>query len=321
MTEGATEGATEDADDADNSADKDEPDGSTPGMDLMVTDQSFPTFAPSDFGDDDSASGDLEQKMYELHASGWRPPEETMSTPDDDDYNDVDYLSDNEVDASSITRREEQLLTAEERFKPADEQALARRLSLSSQGSNESDTAYLDFNDNFLYSSETPWSQSFQHLHPDNLVNYGTVFTDLHDIQAPEDTPLASKASEDSFAAQRKVRFEDEVDASDSDSEDSEIDQNLFPDLFIQQDQLDAGFRAEIDADVYDLYMEDESDDGSCWDFDADEARILAMDVCDESSDSDNSSVGSSGYECRFPFPMHHVSFCHHANPNLLQSR
>lgn len=293
QTIGGNKGAGEDVAEEDND---DEADGSASGMDATITDQVFTSLAASEFGDEDSIPDDLEQKIFELQASGWRPPEEMVESTEDEDYNAVDLLSDNEEEDGHLRRREEQLLTAEDRFNPTDEQALARRLSLSSQGSNDSDLAYLEFNDNFLFSSETPWSQSFQHLHPDNLVDYGTVFDDTN---APgQDTPLARKTSPDS--AQRRVRFEDEA-PSDTDDSDSEIDQDLFPDLFVQQDQLDAGFRADIEADVHDLYMDDESETGSCWDFDADEARILMMDDDDDdgSLDSDDSSVGSSGYECR----------------------
>lgn len=249
------------------------------------------------------STDDLEQKISELQASGWRPPEETQDSYEDDDYNDVDLLSDNEEEAGHLRRREEQLLFAEEHFSPAAERDLARRLSLSSQGSNDSDLAYTHFNDTFLFTSDTPWSQSFHHLHPDNLVDYGNVFNDDDAVEQP--TPSARRESEDSFAAQRRVRFEeDENAASDSDSTDSDPDEDLFPDLFVQQDQLDAGFRADIEADVQDLYMDDESETGSCWDFDADEARILMMGASnnDDSSDSEASSAGSSGYECMFHF-------------------
>ncbi|KAF1348182.1 hypothetical protein BDV97DRAFT_218048 [Delphinella strobiligena] len=294
QTTASNKGAGEDVAEEDND---DEADESASDMDAIITNH-FRSIAASEFGHEDSTPDDLEQKIFELQASGWRPPEEMADTTEDEDYNAVDLLSDNEEEDGHLRRREEQLLTAEERFNPTDEQALARRLSLSSQGSNDSDLAYLEFNDNFLFSSETPWSQSFQHLHPDNLIDYGTVFDDANAPGQDQDTPLALKTSPDS--AQRRVRFEEEA-PSDSDDSDSDIDQDLFPDLFVQQDQLDAGFRADIEADVHDLYLDDESETGSCWDFDADEARILMMDDDDDdgSLDSDDSSVASSGYECR----------------------
>lgn len=315
QTTTSSEDTTEDSAEADSSSNK-----YKTNRDLMSLDQTLQSLVgASEFEDDDSLPDDLEQKIHELQASGWRPPEETLDTPDDDDYDEVNMLSDNEEEEEepSLLIREAQLLAAEERLHAADEQALARRLSLSSQGSNDSDVAYLEFNDNFLFTSETPWSQSFQHLHPDNLVDYATVFADDANTDAPavEDTPLGQKVSEDAFGgAQRRVRFEDEVDDSDTDSSDDddeeEMDQDYYPDLFIQQDSLDAGFRADVETEInYDMYMDDESDTGSCWDFDADEARSLAIDLCDN-SDSDSSSAGSSGYECMFLIYFLNSRYC-----------
>ncbi|KAL1311425.1 hypothetical protein AAFC00_001586 [Neodothiora populina] len=202
-----------------------------------------------DTNDDESSEDDLEKKIYELEQSGWRPPEETFD--DDDDYNEVDLLSDNEEEETNVQQREEQLLAAEEQ--------IARKLSLSSQDSYDL------------------WSQLNQH--PDNLVDYNTVFAE----QIPT-------------SPERRVRFEEAH--SDTSESDSEVDEDLFPDLFIQQDQLDAGFRADIESDVHD-FIDDDEDTASCWDFDADEARILMMDVDDDDDDSDDSddTAGSSGYE------------------------
>lgn len=285
----ATDSATEGAAEADTAAEKDDADALDADVDATVTDQTFANIATDDVGDNDSMSGDLERKMFELQASGWRPPEETAETPDDDDYGSVDLLSDTEEEDAHLRKQEESLLTAEEGLSAISDETLARRLSLSSQGSRDSDVAYADFSDDFMFSSETPWSTSIQHLHPDNLLDYSTVFG------GGEETPLARKVSQESVETQRRVRFQDELDISEGDSSDSEADDDLYPDLFVPQDQVDPSFLRDIEAaaDDHDLYKDDDSDAASCWDFEADEAAML---FDEDSSDSDG-SAGSSGYE------------------------
>lgn len=276
----------EDAAEADHSG---ETDAAAPGMNKMQRRQSL---AISDVGDDDSMSGALEQKMAELQASGWRPDEDNnFDMAEDDDYKSVDDMSDWDGEDAQLRKQEEKMMWAGARddgsLGAEEEDALARRLSLSSTGS---DLAYLAFNDDNYLFSETPFDQSVAHLDPDHLLlDADLIFGDK--------TPLARRPSQESIATQRRVRFQDEVDVSDGNSSDSDQDNDFFPDLFVQQDHLDPTFRAMIEDD-HDLYMDDDSDAASCWDFEADEMRLLDMD--DDDDDDSDSSASSSGYECMY---------------------
>lgn len=293
--QGGSEEATGETADSEDAAEGDhsgKADATAPGMDKLRRRQSLAT---SEMGDDDSMSGALEQKMAELEASGWRPDEDNnFDITEDDDYKSVEDLSDWEGEDGHMRAQEEKMMWTgdrEEGSMGADEEdALARRLSLSSTGS---DLAYLAFNDDNYLFSETPFEQSLAHLDPDHLLlDPDVIFGDK--------TPLARRPSQDSTATQRRVRFQDEVDVSDGNTSDSDQENDFFPDLFVQQDHLDPTFRAMIEND-HDLYMDDDSDAASCWDFEADEMRLLDMDDDDDDDDSDSdSSAGSSGYECMY---------------------
>lgn len=86
----------------------------------------------------------------------------------------------------------------------------------------------------------------------------------------------------------RRVRFVDEVDEMESScTNTTDLEDNFFPDLFLQQDRLDPRFRAII---------EKESDsEGSYWDFGFGDHYI--HDPSQEAEGRDNNDGESSGYE------------------------
>jgi hypothetical protein len=230
-----------------------------------------------------NVSGALQRKMSELQASGWRPPEESFDS--DDDYDGVDMISNSDDEEKSMRKAEEKLMAQDEDDDDEHNAALARRLSLSSQNSNQAELAYLEFNDDYLLRDD-PFSQPW--LDADEIVAAPEFFR--------EASPLTRTESEQTVPPQRRVRFEERADMSDE--TDSDNDSDFFPDLFIQQDHLDPRFRRLIEKDDdHELYQDDSSNAGSEWDFEADEMRMLLMDEEDEESDS---SAGSSGYECMF---------------------
>ncbi|KAI5237479.1 hypothetical protein E4T43_08078 [Aureobasidium subglaciale] len=225
-------------------------------------------------------SGALQRKMSELQASGWRPPEESMDS--DDDYDAVDMISNSDDEEKSMRKAEEKLMADDDDDDEESNAALARRLSLSSQNSNQAELAYLEFNDDYLLGDD-PFSQPY--LDADQIMAVPDFFR--------EGSPLTRTESEQTVPPQRRVRFEERADMSDE--TDSDADSDFFPDLFIQQDHLDPRFRRLIEKDDdHELYQDDSSNAGSEWDFEADEMRVLLMDEEEEDSDS---SAGSSGYE------------------------
>ncbi|KAG9749877.1 hypothetical protein KCU73_g6719, partial [Aureobasidium melanogenum] len=258
----STEGADEEGD-GEKSASKEDADTSAP---VMATHMNM--------------SGALQRKMSELQASGWRPPEESIDS--DDDYDGVDMISNSDDEEKSMRKAEEKLMAQDEDDDDESNAALARRLSLSSQNSNQADLAYLEFNDDYLLGDD-PFSQPW--LDADEIMAAPDFFR--------EGSPLTRTESEQTVPPQRRVRFEERADMSDE--TDSDNDSDFFPDLFIQQDHLDPRFRRLIEKDDdHELYQDDSSNAGSEWDFEADEMRMLLMEEEDEDSDS---SAGSSGYE------------------------
>jgi hypothetical protein len=266
-----------------------------------------------------NVSGALQRKMSELQASGWRPPEESFDS--DDDYDGVDMISNSDDEEKSMRKAEEKLMAQDEDEDDEHNAALARRLSLSSQNSNQAELAYLEFNDDYLLRDD-PFSQPW--LDADEIVAAPEFFR--------EASPLMRTESEQTVPLQRRVRFEERADMSDE--TDSDNDSDFFPDLFIQQDHLDPRFRRLIEKDDdHELYQDDSSNAGSEWDFEADEMRMLLMEDEEEESDS---SAGSSGYECtswplrqhmktskltlRFPKPMMATQLMK-KNPCLLRPR
>ncbi|KAI5202794.1 hypothetical protein E4T39_04461 [Aureobasidium subglaciale] len=225
-------------------------------------------------------SGALQRKMSELQASGWRPPEESMDS--DDDYDAVDMISNSDDEEKSMRKAEEKLMADDDDDDEESNAALARRLSLSSQNSNQAELAYLEFHDDYLLGDD-PFAQPY--LDADQIMAVPDFFR--------EGSPLTRTESEQTVPPQRRVRFEERADMSDE--TDSDADSDFFPDLFIQQDHLDPRFRRLIEKDDdHELYQDDSSNAGSEWDFEADEMRVLLMDEEEEDSDS---SAGSSGYE------------------------
>ncbi|THV82902.1 hypothetical protein D6C91_10449 [Aureobasidium pullulans] len=258
----STEGADEEAD-GEKSGSKEDADGTAPAMATNM-----------------NMSGALQRKMSELQASGWRPPEESIDS--DDDYDGVDMISNSDDEEKSMRKAEEKLMADDDEDDEESNAALARRLSLSSQNSNQAELAYLEFNDEYILPDD-PFSQSF--LDADQIMSAPDFFR--------EGSPLTRTESEQTVPNQRRVRFEERAEMSDE--TDSDADSDFFPDLFIQQDHLDPRFRRLIEKDDdHELYQDDSSNAGSEWDFEADEMRMLLME--DEEEDSD-SSAGSSGYE------------------------
>ncbi|CAD0031224.1 unnamed protein product [Aureobasidium pullulans] len=225
----STEGADEEAD-GEKSGSKEDADGTAPAMATNM-----------------NMSGALQRKMSELQASGWRPPEESIDS--DDDYDGVDMISNSDDEEKSMRKAEEKLMADDDEDDEESNAALARRLSLSSQNSNQAELAYLEFNDEYILPDD-PFSQSF--LDADQIMSAPDFFR--------EGSPLTRTESEQTVPNQRRVRFEERAEMSDE--TDSDADSDFFPDLFIQQDHLDPRFRRLIEKDDdHELYQDDSNEE------------------------------------------------------------
>ncbi|KAF2225584.1 hypothetical protein BDZ85DRAFT_257735 [Elsinoe ampelina] len=211
----------------------------------------------------------VHMKMAELQAAGWRPEEELANVgaedEDDDDYEGVDLISHSDEDDAAIRATENRLFRDPD-MSMADQNSLARRLSLSDDGDDEVEWNGFDdnigpsFTDSFLV--EEPHLPSFM-LKDDDEMDF-------------------AKEKKLTGESQRKVRFEDEVGGSDG-SSDSDESAEDFPDIFTDF-SLKPYYTRNHDDEI-----EEGSDAGSVWDFEGDEMNI------DDDDDDDTASLGSTG--------------------------
>lgn len=199
---------------------------------------------------------------------------------DDEDYSGVNLIpDDDEFDMDAIEQQEENYIAREQ-----EQQATtllnqirdARRLSLESSASDD------------IFDVAAPLGESYM----TGLGDYG--FAQFFEPVAVPTSPDPAVKRKYSDSSTKRVRFDDEVQVSeDSESESSELDSSVFPDLFLDQDKLPPILTQLLEAE-----NEEDGDvgspmsDASFWDFNHDEGRITQADDSD-----DESSAGSSGYE------------------------
>lgn len=208
-------------------------------------------------------------------------PNDHAIDSDDEDYSGVNLIpDDDDFDMETMERQEESFIAREQ-----EQQATAllsqfrdaRRLSLDSSASDD------------IFGATAPLSESYM----TGLGDFG--FAQFFEPEAVPTSPDPTAKRKYSDSSTKRVRFDDEVQVSeDSESESSELDSSMFPDLFLEQDKLPPILTQLLEAE-----NEDDGDDvgspmsdASYWDFHHDEGRITQADHSD-----DESSAGSSGYE------------------------
>jgi hypothetical protein len=202
---------------------------------------------------------------------------------DDEDYSGVNLIPEDESDVDFLEQQEETFILQEEQQATTllNEYRDARRLSLESCISDNIFDVTAPLDETFI--SGLPDFGFAQFFEPDAL---------------PASPDLAAKRKY-SDSSTKRVRFDDEVQVSDSSSsESSELDSSVFPDLFLEHDQLPPILHhlLEIDNDDDDGDFASPQSDASFWDFGLDEPRITQAGHSDDTDD--DSSVGSSGYDC-----------------------
>ncbi|KAF2723055.1 hypothetical protein K431DRAFT_301993 [Polychaeton citri CBS 116435] len=174
-----------------------------------------------------------------------------------------------------------------------DDYALARRLSLASDDSNNQEDDW-DFNlDEDPFMGLTPFDEGYMDLH-------GRA--ELSMWRMPENF-RGREDSTQSASTQKRVRFQDDVDihmdyADSSSSSDEEDDGDAFPDLFMAQDdpllqrRLGALEREDIDAA---FNVAEGSETASVWDWDGADEQLAfkLLDADDESESGDDSENDS----------------------------
>lgn len=211
----------------------------------------------------------VRQRMQELSAQGWVPEEEAGLGADDEDddnaYQGVDDISESDSDEARIHEFEAESMYQEPDMSIWEQHDLARRLSLSAVDGTE----WNGFPESLTWTRET------------------SVARPILDLD--EDRPPAFLIEEDMIAPDgqnglpRKVRFQDEQDASDSNSDDESATE-VFPDIFVDQDNISSFIHMTDNEQHFDAG----SDAGSVYDFDAQEMNF------DDSDDSSYDSYESS---------------------------
>ncbi|KAJ4350523.1 uncharacterized protein N0V89_009144 [Didymosphaeria variabile] len=201
---------------------------------------------------------------------------------DDEDYSGVNLVPEDESEIEYIEEQEESFIIQDEMHSTS---ALisqfndARRLSLDSLASDN------------IFDFAGSLDQTYDVNHAD--MGFARFFEPAPIPASPE---VAAKRKF-SDSSTKRVRFDDEVQMSDSSSSSSdELDSSLYPDLFLDQDKLPASLSQLLEYDHDEDYGDYDSpaSEMSFWDFGQDELQQShpGAEEFEESSDP-----GSSGYE------------------------
>ena len=199
---------------------------------------------------------------------------------DDEDYSGVNLVPDDDDDMDMMERMEESFILQEEQQATTllNEYRDARRLSLESCLSDN------------IFDVTAPLDDTYMSSLPD----FG--FSQFFEPEALPASPAPIAKRKFSDGSAKRVRFDDDVQVSDSSSsESSELDSSVFPDLFLDQDKIPPSLHQLLDMENDDDNgdMASQTSEGSFWDFEQNESRITQIDHSD-----DESSGESSGYEC-----------------------
>ncbi|PVI06111.1 hypothetical protein DM02DRAFT_34673 [Periconia macrospinosa] len=259
------------------------------------------------FGDDESEKSFPRRKIarklsnssiksllkYKENANEAMENSENAIESDDEDYSGVNLVPDDDDD---YEQEEESFLIQEAMEDSNSFNTLmnnfndARRLSLDSHVSDS------------IFDMTAPLSGAY--LEDMNLPDHGFGQFFEPEPLPPSPDPIAKRKYSDSST--KRVRFDDEVQMSDSSSaSSSELDSSLYPDLFLEQDKLPPSLSQLLDID----YDEDNGDydspgsEMSFWDFAQEETvqsaptRPNPLKAARELEDDESSDPGSSGYE------------------------
>jgi hypothetical protein len=193
--------------------------------------------------------------------------EHAPTSDDDDDYNAVDDISDSDGEEPDVEKLEE-------------------RLIIDSEANQVDDFVVQDLRGD----SSDEWPGLDE-----------TPFADPHSLDLFANAMIERYYSPSPAPAIRRVRFVEEIQqdsSSSSSSDDSEIDTSIFPDLFMEKDQLEAGIRQIIEGDEDDESMTD--GEGSYWDLNHNEDFDLEQHGLEDDSE-EQILEESSGYESGCP--------------------
>lgn len=208
----------------------------------------------------------------------------------DDDYSGVDLVSDSEDDEADVRAAEEAAIIESE-FEDDDNESAAtpRPVHDADVEADEDDDDHSSWGGFDL--------ESEGHAHSVAGTPGPTQFfaDAVADDQLAESAEVAV-AENETTPNVRRVHFE----YSESSSEDSDIADDVFPDIFLEQDRLDPRFRREIENDRSRDNLDNVSDDGSFWDFAGDNNGVsLNHPTVNESEPESIDESSSTEYDCK----------------------
>lgn len=219
-----------------------------------------------------------------------RTTRSSNNASDSDLYAGVDLISDSEEDEADVEVAEEQAIIESEECGEEeeddddddDDDDDADATPQPEDDDGQSSWAGFDIEDNSFLRDDPFFDDQMAQTHVTDPYTEAAFWADLYEVRNNE---IFTNTG-------RRVRF----DISDSDTVASDADDDMFPDIFVDQNSLDPGFRRAIENDGNNDNDDPPSDEGSCWDFRGDEAKILEN-ANDDEGDESESSYGSSGYE------------------------
>lgn len=216
--------------------------------------------------------------------------DEEKDAEDDEDYSGVNMISEDESDMETMEQREEQFIIHEEEQHAIDlfseEFDNSRRASLGSYCSDD------------IFNLAMPKAGNLDDF---SAPDYG--FSQLFEPEPLPASPGPIAKRKFSDSSTKRVRFDDEVQVSDSSSSSSsELDSATFPDLFMEQDKLPPSLYQlmQQDDDTDNEHFPSSGSEHSYWDVGQDETRNLVP--RDPNEFDESSDPGSSGYESTLRF-------------------
>lgn len=236
-----------------------------------------------------SSAEDSNGERYRTTTKAFKTPSVLATSDiqsDDDDYNEIDLISDSDEAEPDMEKFEERVIIDSE----DDEKSNVGFPIIPSGPPIISGDEWQGFDlDGSVFLSDVPYfEEQIGRTDPDTLATEVALYNTTSTNYRPSSSPLPS----------RRVRFVDDNHhpSSSTNLGTLDFDQDIFPDLFVQQDSLDPTFRKLIendqDADTQSLI----GSEGSYWDLGDSQGHSWE----DHGFDNDHSSTGSgssSGYE------------------------
>jgi hypothetical protein len=265
------------------------------------------------FGDDEAEGSFPRRKMArKLSNSSFKPllkykenanpgmyGSENAIESDDEDYSGVNLVPDDMENMDDFEQEEESFIIQEE---------LEQKNSFTSYINQYNDARRLSFDS---HASENIFTMTAPLTDPyvDGMSLPDNGFGQFFEPEALPSSPNPTTKRKYSDSSTKRVRFDDEVEMSDSSSSSSsDLDSSLYPDLFLEQDKLPLSLSQLMETEYEDNGDYDSpGSELSFWDFAHEErrpARPTAQIIQRQNApDVDElSDPGSSGYESMLVF-------------------